>query len=191
MRPLIALGFVLLAGPAYAHPPPIGIGGFWGGLLHPYFVPAHGAVVVALGLLIGQQGWGRVTPVAFILALVAGLALIWLAVVPRYANEALLALAALTGLLTAWGRPLPELVGIGLGALAGIVVGLDSPPEVLSVREANLMLIGTWLGGSLFLVLAAEGGSMLVKSWQRIGARVAGSWIAAAAILVLALNFSR
>jgi urease accessory protein len=191
MKLLIATALVLLASPAYAHPPPIGISGFWGGLLHPYFVPVHAAVIVALGLLVGQQGWGRITPIAFILALVAGLGLIWLAVVPRYANEALLVLAALIGVLTAWARPLPEPVGIALGAVAGIVVGLDSPPEVISIREANLMLIGTWLGGSLFLVLATEGASKMTNPWQRIGARIAGSWIAATAILVLALSVNR
>lgn len=191
MRLFLAIAFVLLAGPAYAHAPPIGIGGFWGGLLHPYFVSAHGAAIVALGLLVGQQGWGRVTPIVFIAALVAGLGLIWLAVVPRYVNEALLVLAVVCGLLVALARPLPELIGIVFGVLIGVAVGLDSPPEVLSVREANLMLIGTGLGASLFLVLAIEGALQLVKPWQRIGVRVAGSWIAAAAILVLALNVSR
>ena len=191
MRLLLAMALVLLASPAYAHPPPIGIGGFWGGLLHPYFVTAHGAAIVALGLLIGQQGWGRGTPIAFILALMAGLGLIWLAVVPRYVNEALLVLAAVSGLLLVLARPLPEPAGIALGALSGIAVGLDSPPEVLSVREANLMLIGTGLGASLFLVLVIEGASKLTRPWQRIGARIAGSWIVAAAILVLALSFSR
>ena len=191
MRLLLAMPLVLLASPAYAHPPPIGIGGFWGGLLHPYFVTAHGAAIVALGLLIGQQGWGRGTPIAFILALMAGLGLIWLAVVPRYVNEALLVLAAVSGLLLVLARPLPEPAGIALGALSGIAVGLDSPPEVLSVREANLMLIGTGLGASLFVVLAIEGASKLTRPWQRIGARVVGSWIAAAATMVLVLTVSR
>jgi urease accessory protein len=191
MRLLLVIALMLLASPAYAHPPPIGIGGFWGGLLHPYLVTAHAAAIVALGLLVGQQGWGRVTPVAFILALMAGLGLIALALVPPYANEALLVLAAIIGLLVALPRPWPEPVGIALGVLTGVAVGLDSPPEVLSVREANLMLIGTGLGASLFLVLVTEGATKLTKPWQRIGARIAGSWIAAAAILVLALSFSR
>ena len=120
-----------------------------------------------------------------------GLGLIALAFVPRYANEALLALAAISGLLVALARSLPEPVGIALGVLIGIAVGLDSPPEVLSVREANLMLIGTGLGASLFVVLAIEGASKLTRPWQRIGARVVGSWIAAAATMVLVLTVSR
>ena len=49
----------------------------------------------------------------------------------------LLALAAISGLLVALARSLPEPVGIALGVLIGIAVGLDSPPEVLSVREAG------------------------------------------------------
>ena len=189
MRLLVAMLFVSLASPAYAHSPPIGLAGFWGGLLHPYFVTAHAAAIIALGLLVGQQGWGRVTPIAFIAALVTGLGLIALAVVPRHADAALLIVAAICGLAVAWSKPPPEPVGIALGVLTGMAVGLDSPPEVLSVREANLMLIGTGLGASLFLVLASEAASRLGKPWQRIGARVLGSWIAAVAILVLAVGF--
>ena len=50
---------------------------------------------------------------------------------------ALVVLAAVSGLLLVLARPLPEPAGIALGALSGIAVGLDSPPEVLSVREAG------------------------------------------------------
>ena len=59
----------------------------------------------------------------------------------------------------------------------------------LIVLVTALALVG--LGASLFLVLVIEGASKLTQRWQRIGARVVGSWIAAAAILVLALAFSR
>lgn len=38
-RALLAAAFALMAGPAFAHPPPLGISGFLGGLLHPLFVP--------------------------------------------------------------------------------------------------------------------------------------------------------
>ena len=57
-RLLAAAALVLSAQPALAHPPPLGIGGFPGGLLHPLFVPAHALAVLALGLLIGQQAAG-------------------------------------------------------------------------------------------------------------------------------------
>jgi hypothetical protein len=41
------------------------------------------------------------------------------------------------------------------------------------------------------LVVAVECASCLTRDWQRIGARIFGSWIAASAILVLALRLGR
>jgi hypothetical protein len=56
------------------------------------------------------------------------------------------------------------------------------------VREAHLMLIGTALGGIVLMVVIVEIATRLTHPWQRIAARVLGSWIAASAILVLALT---
>ena len=106
-------------------------------------------------------------------------------------GEALLVLALATGLLVALARPLPEAVGCALGAATGFAIALDSPPEVLSVREANLMLIGTGFGATLLLIVVVEAASRLRGGWPRIGARILGSWIAASAILVLALRLAR
>ena len=38
---LFAAAFTIIAEPALAHPPPLGIPGFFGGLLHPLYVTAH------------------------------------------------------------------------------------------------------------------------------------------------------
>ena len=74
---------MLSAQPALAHPPPLGIGGFAGGLLHPLFVPAHAMAVLALGLLIGQQAaWSRAVALSSIVGLAAGLGVMTLGVVP-------------------------------------------------------------------------------------------------------------
>ena len=190
MRALVALALMLVAEPALAHPPPLGIPGFFGGLLHPLFAPAHLLALLGLGLLTGQQApaWGRAVPGAFIIVLLAGLGVLTLGVVPRGIDLAVLLLAAATGVLAALARPLPEWAGGVLAALTGLAVALDSPPEVISVREANLMLIGTGFGGTILLVLAVEGASRLTRGWARIAARILGSWIAACAILVLALR---
>ena len=51
----LALGSVLFAPPALAHPAPFGVPGFFGGLLHPAFVPAHLMAALGLGILVGQQ----------------------------------------------------------------------------------------------------------------------------------------
>lgn len=192
MRVPVALAFMLIAGPALAHPPPLGIPGFPGGLLHPLLVPAHLLAILALGLLAGQQapGWGRAVPGAFIIALLLGLGVLTLGVVPRGVEFVLLVLAVASGVLAALARPLPELWGGALAVLTGLAVALDSPPEVISVREANLMLIGTGFGGTILLVLTVEAASRLTRTWARIAARILASWMAACAILVLALRLA-
>ena len=189
MRLLIGLALALIAEPAFAHPPPLGFPGFFGGLLHPLFVPAHLLALLGLGLLIGQQApnWGRAAPGAAIIALLAGLGVLTLGVVPRGVNLAVLALAMACGVLVALARPLPEWAGGVLAVVTGVAIGLDSPPEVISLREANLMLIGTGFGGTILLVVVVEAASRFSRVWQRIGSRIIGSWIAASAILVLVL----
>jgi urease accessory protein len=190
---LTAVPLALVAEPAFAHPPPLGIPGFFGGVLHPAFVPAHFMAMLGIGILAGQQApqWGRATPATFILALIAGLAVLTVGVAPRWAGEAVLTLALASGALVALARPLPAALGCALAAAAGVAIGLDSPPDVLSLREANLMLIGTALGGTLLFVVILEIATRLTQPWQRIGARILGSWIAASAILVLALRLVR
>lgn len=194
-RALIAVTFVLMAAePAMAHPPPLGIPGFLGGFLHPLFITAHFIAIVGLGLLIGQQmpAWERSAPLTFIAAIAAGLGVMTLGFVPMLMTEIVLLCALAMGLLVALARPLPEAAaGCGLAGLTGFCIALDSPPEVVSVREANFMLIGTGFGATLLMVAAVEIASRQRAHWARIGARILGSWIAASAILVLALRFVR
>jgi len=193
VRALAALALALIATPALAHPPPLGIGGFWGGALHPVFVPAHVMALVAVSLLAAQHTppWGRVVPLAGIIGLATGLATLTLGVVPLWANDGVLWLAAISGALVAFARRWPEIVGGTLMAVTGFVIGLDSPPEVLSVAEANLMLIGTGIGGSVLIAAIVALASSIKQDWARIGVRVLGSWIAASAILVLAVRLVR
>jgi urease accessory protein len=191
-RAPLALGLALIAGPALAHPPPLGIPGFFGGLLHPLFVPAHVFAVTGLGILIGmQRHWGRGVPAAYVAALIGGLGLMTLGAVPRWMGEGVLMAAAITGTLVVLGRSLPEILGVMIAVPTGIAIALDSPPEVISLREANLMLIGTGLGATLVPIVVAQITRSLVRPWPRIGVRVVASWIAAGAILSLALQVAR
>ena len=52
-------------------------------------------------------------------------------------------------------------------------------------------LLGTGLAAGLALTIVVMATNCLTRGWQRIGVRIVGSWIAASAVLVLALRFSR
>lgn len=190
-RRWILAGIVLLsmAGEAAAHPV-FGIGGVWGGLLHPLVVPSHVMAAIASAILIGRQPLGRAMVAVYALGLVAALDAIAAAYVPALAEEALLVLAATAGLLAAWSRPLPLGFVAVLAAATGLAVGLDSPPEAISIAEANLTLVATALSGIAFLAVMALLASRLRYDWQRIGMRIVGSWISASAIMVLAVRFA-
>jgi urease accessory protein len=166
---------------------------FIGGLLHPLLVPTHALALVALGLLIGQQSRGRrpIPLTSFVAGLAAGLAALALAVRQSFAPDALLAAAGLSAGLVALGQPLPVLVGAPLAGLAGVALGLDSPPQAISLARASAALIGTALGACLVLAVALAVAMRCTRQWQRIGVRVVGSWIAASAILVLAMRLAQ
>jgi urease accessory protein len=188
----LALAVVLTPSPAAAHAPFVGAEGFYGGLLHPLLVPAHAIALAALGLLAGQRGTRprNVLLVVFTVALIGGLAAIALGTGETSAGDVLVAAAAIAGLLVALGRPPPAPVEWIVAAVIGATIGLDSPPEVISLRTATVMLIGTGFGACILVTVIGEITSVLTRDWQRIGIRVLGSWAAASAILVLALRFA-
>jgi urease accessory protein len=164
---------------------------FAGALLQPLLTPMHLMAVAALALLIGQQGWGPRVAAGYAVAVLAGLGAIALAYVPTRAEEGLLTASATAGLLVALGRPLPRSIGALLAAATGLALALDSPPEGISLREANLALLGTAVGATLLLAILVQMTTRLTSARQRIGVRIAGSWIAASAVLTLALRLLR
>jgi hypothetical protein len=102
----------------------------------------------------------------------------------------LLAFALIAGLLVTLDRPFGAALGAILAAAAGVGIGLDSAPDGLQRREMWLALSGTGVGGVLILSYTGGLAAMLARPWQRIGIRVAGSWTAASAGIVLALALS-
>jgi urease accessory protein len=165
--------------------------GLIGGLLHPFAVPAHVLALVAIGLLIGRQSERLIPLAAFVAGLASGLGALALAFATTSAANILLAATILSALLVALAYQVPALVSVPLVATAGIALGLDSPPEAISIAAAVAMLIGTGIGASLAIAIVAVGTGRLCRPWQQIGVRILGSWIAASAILVLALRFVR
>ena len=189
VRAVLIIVALTAADVAVAHAP---MGeGVSGGLLHPYLVPAHAMSLVALGLFIGSRREQGIPLLAFAAALIAGLVALTFAIAETPASEILLGNTGLLGVLLAadWNPPKP--LGWIIAAVTGGMIALDSPPETISVQEADLMLLGTGLGALSALGAVIGGAGYLTRPWQRLGVRVVGSWIAASAILVLALTLAR
>jgi urease accessory protein len=187
----IALSFCLVvaATPAFAHSPIMGIGGVFGGVLHALLVPEHGLSLVALGLVLGRQepATRHSAMVIYMAALACGLLAAALAIGEASAADVLLVTTCILGLLiaAAW---MPPFLGLPLGAIAGLTLALDSRPEATTTAEVARMLVGSGIGAAVALAIVAEGSVFLKGDTRFIVARVAGSWIAAIAILVLSLR---
>jgi urease accessory protein len=190
---LAALALVLIAGPARAHTIIEGFPGWQGGLLHPFIVPAHALTLMGLALLTGQQRAAeRWTLIAVFLAgFGAAIVLVTQAVSADNAELHVLGAGAACGLLVALGRALPLISTAALAAAGSIALALDSVPALNSVSETLAALFATALSASGALALVAWVSSDPRHDWQRIGTRIAGSWIAASTILVLALRLAR
>ena len=172
--------------------------GFDAGLFHPLLNPAHLVVLVALGLLLGQQGakhW-RGACLGFIATLLLGT---WLGntygqLLPLANMLVLLGIAVIVGLLCVLAFSLPPWLTGLCSLLAGWVLGLDTIPLVLpgiSAHKITLTLAGAMVSSSLLLLTFCLCGWLLHKLWAGIAVRVLGSWVTASAILTLALPFAR
>lgn len=186
-RAAVALALLAACPAAWAHGSATGMAGFAAGFVHPLLEPAHLVALITLVLLIGQHGErARLAP----LGIVAGSALGLIAVAlghPAATDVPLLAGAALAGIAVAVARPLPAWVGTGVAAALGFGIGLASRPDAPAGAPVFSTLIGTWAGCSTWTVIGSNAVAALSHPWARVLVRVAASWMAACALLFLAL----
>ncbi len=192
-RILAVVGALSVAAPAAAHQLIPGVGGCAAMVLHPLAVTDHLLAIVALGLLSGMSLSTRFDALLLVLALgvLGGYLIAVTGTSPDFAALAPLLLAATSGALTALAFRPPFAALAGLAALTGLAIGGATPPEDPASRAVILTGIGAVIGTALLFILFAAVARMAERDWQRTGLRVAGSWITACALLVLALAASR
>jgi urease accessory protein len=154
--------------------------------------PAHLVALIGPALLAGRVGFlQHVAVVAgFAVGLAAGLGALAAGTGETPAGDVLMVAAALCGLAAALALRLPPAMTAALAVIVGFAGGLDSPPDAIALREAVFSLIGSACGGIAAFALLVASAAPLARIWQGIVLRVAGSWIAAIAILVLALRWA-
>lgn len=187
----VLLAFTLFYSPGlFAHTPVAGVGYFYNGILHPLFVPSHVILLLASGLLLGQQGVKQIGE-ALLLFLFSAMAGCFASAIVSdgVLEEFILLLSAIFGLIVAVDRVLPRYGRFIVGSLCGFLLALDSGQESLAGSERALTLLGTWFGLFLFLafpIMLAEHCNR--ATWSRVLIRILGSWLTAVAGLAWALS---
>ncbi len=179
---------------AEAHVSIEGFGAIGNGALHPLVSPAHALLLVGLALLIGQRvPLDLATPMR-VFGAVAAMALLvtmgdWITEV----YQPLLIFAALgIGGMVVFGKTTSARVIQLASALAAAGIGLDSMAEPGPPLETIKSLSGTWLamnGVVAYLAICVSHGA--TKNWARTGIRIAGSWIVAISLMVLAFGLRK
>ena len=153
-----------------------------------FALPTHLLAVVALGLLAPQHA--ARFPILALIELAAGLLAGSLAVVlgvgENPASTALLALAAIgaAAVIAAWPLPAP-ITGL-FAFVVGAALPLNAPPQEITMARAVLAQAGFALAALAAFAIVALIVLSATREWQLVGA-----WIAASAILVLALRLAR
>ena len=185
-RAIVVLS-AMLAAPAQAHLVETGFGAFYDGLAHVALTPADLLVVVALALLAGQRGTRAARyalfalPIAWFAGGVVGAR--W----PLAAGLPLLTTLsfAIAGALVALNATMRDVGIAALAVAAGVLHGLANGATMAPAGATTLALGGAITAiFCLTAILSAEV-TALPAGWPRIGVRVAGSWIAAAGLLML------
>lgn len=192
---ILALAVCAAPQTALAHSPIPGVGYFYSGMLHPLRVVEHLLALSALSLLWGQHGFDK--SFNAILALLVGMAagLLGLVFGPLWeADSAQSVLLSLT-LVAALGVATLRLRSARhlqlLTFLIAFLVMADSSQE--GVPQGKFAIATAGVACTMVLYVVDLG--LLVQwgkaEWARIGTRVAGSWIAAASLMVLALQIHK
>ncbi len=190
------LGFFLIpATRADAHTTFQGFGEFASGFLHPLTTPQHLLVLLACGIWLGQHRPLRLQELVSAFAAGSALGLL-LTITGRIAGVPLPLLIVVglgVGAAIALDRPFPSPARWVVCAIAGLVLGLDSGVDAgMTGGAVAKTLSATWVSLLLCVVNFAYYVSLLPgPQWVRIGIRVAGSWIVAVALLMLAFALRR
>lgn len=184
----------LSATPAHAHGALPGTGGFYAGALHPFLAWEHLLMLIGVGLLLGQQPRRAMrAPLACLgLALGVGLAIGTSAPAAPAVSLVILAAATTAGAALALALALPVMAAAAAAAVSGLSTGLDTDVPVLADSAFVATYaphFGVFVGVFLIVLNAMALASAARRPPYTIAVRVAGSWIAASAVMVLALHF--
>lgn len=183
----------LLPGVAEAHLINTSCGPFYDGFCHPFVTPADLLIVLALALFAGSAGPAAGRHILFLLTVswLVGMVIgqIWLDSSFTLPVALSAAGSLLVALLVAADLRSPRVLLGLLGVTIGVGLGLSNGAEFRSVNDGRLALAGNL---TCLFVVTTWVTALAVKNdqgWRHIVIRVAGSWIAAASLLMIGWEF--
>ena len=192
---LALLACLLFPAAAHAHGYIRGLNGFANGLVHPALVPGQLLALIGLGLALGQWGYAKLRSRLhlFVAALVAGLLLSRLVSVSAGVDRWTLLVAFVLGLWAALRVPekYSDLL-LPLVLVTGLLVGAGSSISALGFWQNVQAFAGSGVAAFVLVFYFAGLAGIIYLDWPewvQVGVRVAGSWVAALSVLVLALTF--
>lgn len=177
----LALLLVIMGLPAQAHGTLPGGGGFYSGALHPLVAIEHLLLLLTSGLILGRDGlrWP-------LLALGFGVGVgLWSGAAVAGLQGVLLTTTLGFGAVLALQIKLPEWVYSAILLAAGLAVGLETDLPQLNARMAAA---GVGVGVFLITMNSFALATLLTNSRLSVALRVAGAWMLAVSMMVLALN---
>lgn len=174
--------------PVFAHAVDARFGDFYGGMLHPVTAVEQLLPLIGLSLLAGQQTarqarWNLLAlPLGLLLGAVGGLAGSPLSWVEWINRSSLLAVGL--AVVAAVRVPLPVLFVASVAL--GVSHGYENVADITSTVSVGRFLPGLVCTGICLAAVFAALAVCARPPWQTIAVRVAGSWIAAVGLLMLA-----
>lgn len=163
------------------------LGPFYAHMLHPVVDPTQGVLLVGMGALLARQSVETVRSAYTVFAMASALTVVILTVLPLTAPavQVTAATAVLLGIITAIGLQLPRLFVAVLCVLVAIIAALssDGAPSTSSIQTAA----GGALGLALTVLFVWGALDWVGERLHPVAAAVAGSWIAAVGLMVMAL----
>ena len=187
--PSVALAALLAPAMAQAHLMVTGMGPVYDGIVHFALTPEDGLAVAALALFAGLRGPAPSRLMLWVLPAawgVGGLSTCLSGLAPPASMAAVataLLLLALGGLLASDIRlatPFCAAIAVTVGLIRGAADLAGAPAEAGSLLD----LFGMCAAAFALFALAASVTLPLKRFWMIVAARVAGSWVAAAGLLL-------
>jgi hypothetical protein len=186
-RLVLGLTAAAAAPSAQAHLVETGFGAFYDGIAHVLVTPADLLMALALALLAGQRGtqaarWALFAlPIAWLAGGLVGARWPGASVLPLWTTLPFL----LAGALVALDARVRNVGIAALAVAAGLLHGFVNGATMAPAGASALALGGAVAAVFCLVAIVAAEITALPAGWPRIAVRVAGSWIAAAGLLML------